>query len=129
VVEDDDDDEEVLRVGIQSLRADRRFADILLADRTQEIRDAVRSRYVSFSMLFAECQSLAHASDQDANSPQATALSSSLLKHHHELEISSGCQSKPNTTDFELLVAGLEGVSDLAGVIWALQRATTVAWW
>ena len=47
MVEEDEDEEEVLRVGINRLRADGRLADIVFADNTQEIRDAVRSRYGS----------------------------------------------------------------------------------
>ena len=65
VVEEDEDDEEVLRVGMQPLCAGDRFADILLADNTQEIRDAVRSRCVS--LLYFPWE-LAQTLDRNADS-------------------------------------------------------------
>jgi U6 snRNA-associated Sm-like protein LSm3 len=82
VVEEDEDEEETIRVGLRPGPQKQNLAKTS-ADDTQEIRDAVCQRYVLPTLCwFFQAHSI-------ANSRQATVLSSSPLKRHHERRIAS----------------------------------------
>ena len=87
VVEEDEEEEEVLRVGIQSLWPRKDLLTFFL----QTIHKKSEMLFVrGMFRFYTSCRFSHRRWSQMLISTQATAWSSSPLKHHHEIRASSG---------------------------------------